>query len=383
MDKLFDLEKIIELRHELHKYPELSDNEFLTSERIATFLSQYKKAEIVRGIGGNGLVCIFKGQEDGPSVLFRCDMDALPIDETNNFEYKSTEKGVSHKCGHDGHMAIVAGLADLFSKSPPKKGQIILLFQPAEENGQGAYRVINDEEFKKIKVDYAFALHNLPGFPKGEIILRNGTFAAASKGMIIKLTGKTSHAGEPENGNSPAIAMANIIKQLNVLPEKERIFSDFILLTVIHARLGEVAFGTTPGYAEVMATLRTYSDKDMQVLTKESESIAKINALESDLSIEIEYVEEFPATVNDNEMVKIIEDAAKSGPTNFQFRKTPLRWSEDFAYFTQEFKGAIFGLGSGENHSQLHNPDYDFPDDIIEIGVEIFHNIYRKIVNFS
>lgn len=382
MDKLFDLNKIIELRHELHKYPELSDNEFLTSERIATFLSQYKNAEIIRGIGGNGLVCIFKGQEDGPSVLFRCDLDALPIEEINDFEYKSSVEGVSHKCGHDGHMAIVGGLADLFSKNPPGKGQIVLLFQPAEENGQGAFRIVNDEKFKKIKVDYAFALHNLPGFSKGKIILRNGTFAAASKGMIIKLTGKTSHAGEPENGNSPAIAMANIIKQLNDLPKKKGIFSDFVLLTVIHARLGEVAFGTTPGYAEVMVTLRTYSDKDMYVLTKESESIVKINAQKSDLVIEIEYVEEFPATVNDNEMVKIIEDAAKSGQINFQYRKTPLRWSEDFAYFTREFKGALFGLGSGENHSQLHNPDYDFPDDIIETGVEIFHNIYQKIVNF-
>ena len=382
MDKLFDLDKIIELRHELHKYPELSDNEFLTSERIATFLSQYKKAEIIRGIGGNGLVCIFKGQEDGPSVLFRCDLDALPIDETNNFEYKSTEKGVSHKCGHDGHMAIVAGLADLFSKNPPKKGQAVLLFQPAEENGQGAYRVINDEKFKKIKVDYAFALHNLPGFPKGEIILRNGVFAAASKGMIIKLTGKTSHAGEPENGNSPAIAMANIIKQLDDLPKKKGIFSDFVLLTVIHARLGEVAFGTTPGYAEVMATLRTYSDKDMQVLTKESESIAGINAQKSNLKLELEYVEEFPATINSNKMVKIIEDVAKSSQINYRYKKTPLPWSEDFTHFTQHITGALFGLGSGENHPQLHNPDYDFPDDIIETGMEIFYNIFNKIVNF-
>ncbi len=382
MDKLFDLDKIIELRHELHKYPELSDNEFLTSERIATFLSQYKNAEIIRGIGGNGLVCIFKGQEDGPSILFRCDLDALPINETNNFEYKSTEKGVSHKCGHDGHMAIIAGLADLFSKNPPKKGQAVLLFQPAEENGQGAYRVINDEKFKKIKVDYAFALHNLPGFPKGEIILRKGVFAAASKGMIIKLTGKTSHAGEPENGNSPAIAMADIIKQLDGLPKKKGIFSDFVLLTVIHARLGEVAFGTTPGYAEVMATLRTYSDKDMQVLTRESESIAGINAQKSNLKLELEYVEEFPATINNNKMVKIIEDVAKSGQINYRYKKTPLRWSEDFTHFTQHITGALFGLGSGENHPQLHNPDYDFPDVIIETGMEIFYNIFNKIVNF-
>ena len=148
-EPIFDLEKIIELRHELHRNPELSDNEFITAERIANFLSHYNTPELIRGIGGNGIVCIFKGQKDGPSILFRCDMDALPIDETNEFEYKSKEKGVSHSCGHDGHMAIVAGLADAFSKNPPRKGQVVLLFQPSEENGQGALRVVNDEKFKK------------------------------------------------------------------------------------------------------------------------------------------------------------------------------------------------------------------------------------------
>ncbi len=382
MDKLFDLDKIIELRHTLHKYPELSDNEILTSERIATFLSQYKDTEIIRGIGGNGLACIFKGQKQGPSILFRCDLDALPIEEINDLDYKSLKKGVSHKCGHDGHMAIVAGLADLFSKKTPEKGQVVLLFQPAEENGQGAFRVVNDKKFKKIKVDYAFALHNLPGFPKGEIILRDGTFAAASKGMIIKLTGKTSHAAEPENGNSPVIAMTDIIKQLNDLPKKEGYFSDFTLLTIIHAQLGEIAFGTTPGNAVVMATLRTFSNDDMERLTKQSEFLANKIAKKHKLKLDISYVEEFPAIVNNNEMVKIIESAVITAKLSYHYKATPLRWSEDFAHFTERFKGAIFGLGAGEKQPQLHNPDYDFPDDIIETGVKVFHNIYQKIVNF-
>lgn len=135
-EPLFDLDKVIELRHELHQNPELSDNEFVTAERIVNFLTHYNPSELIRGIGGNGIACIFKGQVDGPSVLFRCDMDALPIDETNDFEYKSKETGVSHKCGHDGHMAIIAGLADVFSKNPPRKGQVVLLFQPSEENGR-------------------------------------------------------------------------------------------------------------------------------------------------------------------------------------------------------------------------------------------------------
>jgi amidohydrolase len=380
MEPLFDLQKIVELRHELHQNPELSDSEFITAERITGFLAHYNPTELIRGIGGNGIACIFKGKEEGPSVLFRCDMDALPIDEENDFEYKSQEKGVSHACGHDGHMAIMVGLADLFSKNPPKKGQLVLLFQPSEENGQGASRVLNDEKFKKLKIDYVFALHNLPGFPKGEIILREKVFTSASKGIIIKLTGKTSHAAEPENGVSPAIAMSNIVKELTFLPNENR-FSDFTLVTVIYARLGEVAFGTSPGNAEIMATLRSYSNEDMQILTERAQVIAKENAFRYNLKFDINFTEEFPAMMNHAESVKDIELAAKSSNINFRYLPEPFRWSEDFAHYTQKFPGALFGLGSGEKHPQLHSLDYDFPDNIIEKGVKIFYEIYSLIVN--
>ena len=380
MEQLFDLQKIIELRQELHKQPELSDFEFITAERITNFLVQYNPTEIIRGIGGNGIICIFKGSEDGPSVLFRCDMDALPIDEENDFKYKSKEKGVSHKCGHDGHMAIMAGLADLFSKNLPKKGQAILLFQPSEENGQGAKRVLNDERFKELKIDYAFALHNLPGFPEGEVILKKDAFASASKGLVIKLVGKTSHAAEPENGLSPAMAMSNIIKELTFLPSENR-FADFTLVTVVFAKLGEIAFGTSPGNAEIMATLRSYSNNDMQLLTERAHTIVKENAFRHNLKFEISFTEEFPATINNKESIKDIEKAVVSNSLKYRHLSEPFRWSEDFGYFTQKFPGAIFGLGSGENHPQLHNPDYDFPDSIIENGVRMFHGIYSQIVN--
>jgi len=375
----FDVDKNIALRHELHQHPELSGNEFITAERIVSFLSHYKSYKIIRGIGGNGIACIFKGQKEGASVLFRCDMDALPIEEENDFEYKSKEKGVSHKCGHDGHMAIMAGLAESFSKNPLGKGQAILLFQPSEENGKGAINVLNDEKFKELHVDYSFALHNLPGFPSGSVLLRKGTFASASKGIIIKLYGKTSHAAEPENGISPAIAMSNIIKQLNAISNSNDLFADFSIVTVVHAQLGELAFGTSPGYAHVMATLRTYSNSDMQKLTVEVEKLVNENAAVNNLKVEMSYTEEFPATVNNPELTELIEYSAKSCDNNFQYIDLPFRWSEDFAHFTQAFPGALFGLGSGMNHSQLHNPDYDFPDEIIESGVKIFSEIFSQI----
>ena len=380
MDQLFDLQKIIKLRHELHQNPELSDHEINTSKRIVEFVKQYKPDSIIENVGGYGVVCVFKGKEDGASVLFRCDIDALPINELNDVEYKSKVKGVSHKCGHDGHMAIMAGFAEVLSKNPIQKGQVVLLFQSSEENGQGAFRVLNNNKFKNIKIDYAFALHNLPGFSKGEVILRNETFASASKGIVIKFLGKTSHAAEPENGISPAVAMVDIVKQLNDLPKRTDLFSDFTLVTVVYARLGEIAFGTSPGDAVVMATLRSYTNDDMDILTQKAEFIAKQISESHHLKCEISFAEEFPATVNNEYLVKKIEEVAKSNHINFQYLEKPFRWSEDFAHFTQKYPGVLLGLGSGENHPQLHNPDYDFPDEIIENGVKMFYEIYKQII---
>ncbi|MGM0408294.1 MAG: amidohydrolase, partial [Bacteroidota bacterium] len=370
----------IKLRHELHKHPEPSDSEAQTALRIINFMESYHPDQILTELGGHGVAVVFKSGVEGPSVLFRCELDALPIDDLIDEDYRSQNPGVGHKCGHDGHMSIIAGLADAFSKNKPKAGQVILLFQPSEENGQGAFRVVNDPKFKQLKVDYAFALHNLPGIKKGAVLLGEKNFASASKGMIIKLTGKTSHAGEPENGNSPAIAMANIVKDLTSLPDKKETFSDFTLVTVIHARLGEIAFGTTPGYAEVMATLRSYTNSDMEILTKLAEEIAIKNAKESKLKFDISYVEEFPATINDTKQVKHLEDVAQTYNIEYKYLEKPYKWSEDFAHFTLQFPGALFGLGSGLDQPQLHNPDYDFPDEIIENGVKMFYGIFNQLI---
>ena len=380
MMELFNINKVIELRHELHQNPELSDNEFLTAERIAMILSEFKPNEIIRGIGGNGIACIYKGKNEGPSVLFRCDMDALPINEEIDKNYTSVVEGVSHKCGHDGHMAIMIGLAQAFYNNPPEKGQVVLLFQPSEENGQGARRVIQDEKFENINIDYAFALHNLPEFPEGSIILRKDTFAAASKGMVVKLYGKTSHAGEPEKGINPAIAMADIIKRLAELNKDHIQYSDFTLLTIIYAKLGEIAFGTSPGYAEVMSTLSTFSNDDMLKLTENAEIISKEIAKQHNLKIEISYVEEFPATINSPDSVEMIGKSAKTANIPHLYIDKPFSWSEDFAHFTKKFNGALFGLGAGEKHAKLHNPEYDFPDEIIESGVKIFFEIFNNVI---
>lgn len=368
--------RLVELRQKLHKFPELSGNEYNTARLIKRVLLKYKPDQIIENLGGNGLAAIFHGKEAGPAVLFRCDMDALPICETNQFRYKSSKGSIAHKCGHDGHMAIMLGVAEAIYNDPPQKGSLILLFQPSEENGQGANNVLNDKKFQSIRPDFVFALHNLPGYAEGSIILRKGVFAAASKGMINRLYGKTSHAGEPENGNSPALAMTDIVRGLTFLPQTDS-FEDFTLVTVIHSKLGGIAFGTSPGYAEVMATLRTYSNRDMESLSDKSIKLVNSHGAGYSLRVEINWTEEFPATVNNDEALDAIEQAAKQKKMQTIFIEEPLRWSEDFSNFTLKYPGALFGLGSGINHPQLHNPDYDFPENILDKGIEIYYELYR------
>ena len=372
---------LIVLRRSIHAEPELAGTEKNTALKIKTFISKFSPDKIIENIGGEGIAFVFNGTETGTTILFRCELDALPIKEINGFEYQSKYDGKGHKCGHDGHMTILAGLAERISENKNFRGRIILLFQPAEETGEGAERVLKDPEFENIKPDYVFAFHNLPGYGLNSIIVRKGSFASASKGMIIKLKGKTSHAAEPENGINPSIAVAEIIKKFTSLPQELKTVKEFVLVTIIHARIGERAFGTSPGYAELMATLRAYQDDDMKLLIKEAERIVSSAAAEYGLKTEISYTEVFPATVNDDDSINIIKMAAEKNNYSLIEIENPFRWSEDFGHFISRYKGAMFGIGSGEDHPQLHNPDYDFPEEIIPAGINMFFTIMNEILS--
>jgi amidohydrolase len=380
-----NLAEIIELRRELHKNPELSDQEKQTAASVKEYVSQFKPDEVVENIGGYGIAFIYEGKQEGPTIMFRCELDALPINEQNQFAYRSSKSGISHKCGHDGHMAIMCGLAAVIKKQPPGTGRVVLLFQPSEETGQGANRVLEDPKFKLLHPDYIFALHNIPGYPKNKIIVKDDVFSSASIGIIIRLRGKTSHASEPENGQNPATVMAGILKKTEryFLPgnKPERIK----LITPIYCKLGERAFGTSPGFTEMMFTLRATHHNDFEHLKKYligsiHDSLNETPHSKS-LAMEYEWVEEFPNTVNDpacND--KILESAKQSG---FSAEKLhfPFRWSEDFGHFLEKYPGAIFGIGAGTEHPALHNPDYDFPDELIETGIRMFFNISNNILD--
>ena len=372
-------QKIINLRRELHQHPEISNREHNTSKRIINFIKEYKPDELVL-LGETGVLFVFSGTEKGKTILFRSELDALLIKETTEVEYKSVNNNVSHACGHDGHMAILAGLAEEISSNRPKAGKVVLLFQPAEEIEQGARDVLENPKFISLNPDYIFALHNVPGFKKHRIFLKKGSFASGSKGMTIQLTGKTAHAAEPQNGISPAAAISQIINKLHNLKESKTLFSDFILLTIVHIQLGEISFGTSHGYAEIRITLRAFENADMDLLTHQCEKIIQDISRSEKLGCKITFNEVFPATVNENECVDIVEQSAKQIGLETEHLKTPFKWSEDFGYYTEKYAACYFGLGSGKDQPQLHNPDFNFPDDIIETGTELFYTVYKNIL---
>lgn len=376
MESLKDtLEKI---RKELHTFPELSEEEFETKKRIQTFLEAHASCEI-QPVAKTGLLAIFNGKKEGKTVLLRADIDALPIEEANTFEHKSVHEGVSHKCGHDGHTAILLGVAKLLTENSLPKGKVLLLFQPSEENGRGAQLVLEDTYFKQLNIDYAFALHNLPGFTKREVVVKENEFTSNVKSVVISLQGKTAHAAEPEKGLNPANAIAEILHF--VKQETKNIPKDpnFFLATPVHITMGEKAYGVSAGYGEVHLTLRSWSTSLMEEKQKKLEELLQKLEDEETLGINTSWFEEFYANKNDKEAVEYIKSTAIQLNLSINEVNTPFKWGEDFGLFTRQYKGAMFGLGAGKNTSALHNPDYDFPDEITVTGAQLFYNILKEV----
>lgn len=366
----------VELRRKLHKHPDLSHKEHNTSQIIRQMLVSFKPDKLIDW-GETGLLCVFSGKKPGLTVMFRAEMDGLPIEEKSDLEYKSESLGVSHVCGHDGHMVMLLGLVENLSFNRPVKGSVVILFQPAEEVGEGAAEFVIHPCFNKIKPDMVYALHNIPGEERNKIFVKSGNITAASKGLTLFLKGKTSHAAEPEKGVSPVNALSEIIRKMNKLQLEYNNSNANIWITIVHILLGENAFGTSPGDAEVRMTLRSFDNETMDRLCKQVKLVLKEVAQNEKLDYSISYSEIFPATFNNVDCVNVIKKAANMCKLEVESLSNPYRWSEDFGYLTQKVKGGFFGIGSGLSQPALHNPDYDFPDNILESGIDMFVAIAR------
>ena len=367
-------------RRELHAHPEISGQELQTTVRVLRMLHQLKPDELLTELGGTGILASFGTDEQGPQVMVRCELDALPIQEVNTFAYKSTRAGVSHKCGHDGHMAILTGLAERLAKGRPAKGCVHLLFQPAEENGAGAAAVLADPRMKDRHFDLVLALHNLPGYPLGSAVVRKGAFTASVNSMVIALEGRTSHAAEPEHGINPALAVAEILTGALALQHNVPTEDGLRVVTVVHVNLGSKDYGISAGKAEVHLTVRCWTDEELARLEQDIEQLARKVAGKHLLGIEVNYCFTFKANRNNDAAAELVANAVRATGHQLVERDHPFKWGEDFGLFTAKYKGCMFGMGAGEEMPALHNPDYDFPDALIPHGVELFEQAVRTFL---
>jgi len=378
-------EDIARFRRQLHARPELSEHEHETATAIVVRLAATHPTNIVDGLGTmqTGLCAIYDSGEPGPVVLIRAELDALPIQESNTFGHRSTVSGVSHKCGHDGHMATLVAVAESLRSRPVSRGKVYLLFQPAEETGTGASAVLADARFQALDApDYVYAFHNVPKYPLGQVLLRKGLFAQGSVGFIARYRGKTSHSSYPEHGINPSAAVTALVAAVNRFDET---LADSVeapvLGTVSYAQLGSAEkgpnFGTTPGEGVVMGVVRAHKTSDLDRVRDELTSLAERLTGDSGLEHELSWHEAFAATESDDDCVTTIEAAAAQAGLDARYLDDPFRWSEDFGYFTAAYRGAFFGLGSGTDQPQLHDDGYDYPDELINIGADI----YRAIID--
>lgn len=369
---------LIELRKKLHSHPELSGHEEKTLRILSEFLEQYQPSKKIALANGKGLLVEFDSGIPGPHILYRADLDALPIQEEGVKDHASKEAGVSHKCGHDGHMALACSLPAIWENVNGKVGKLGLLFQHAEEIAAGAKEIIHDEEFRKWDPDFIFGLHNLPGVSVKEVVLTRDVFSCASLGLRIDLMGVSSHAGEPEKANSPFYILqelSNLAEQMCSPLEND----EFFLSTLVHVKLGEENFGIRPGDGRISFTLRA---KKTQLLLKNKERLIKIAqqlAEQAKIKIRTEVFDFFPATINHPDLVEVLRQSAERSGLRTTLKTFPFRWSEDFGYYSDLCPAAFFGMGNGESSFPLHHPMYDFNDSLIEQFQKLFSDVLEVI----
>ncbi|MGH4123254.1 MAG: amidohydrolase [Clostridium sp.] len=364
----------INLRHKLHENAEISGHENKTMEILIDFLRNNTNFNIVLKDGY--FIAEKTANKNVMNIAFRADMDAIPMLETIDIQYKSNNITAAHKCGHDGHCAILAGLALEIEEKPIEHKNIFLLFQPSEETGEGAKKIVQDGFLQENKIDEIYSLHNIPGYELGSLIYKRGVFACASKGIIINLKGTPSHAAYPEFGINPSYAAADIINFLNSSTSSS-IYSGMVLCTIVNINIGERSFGTAAASGEILLTLRGENEEDLMKLENSILLFVKQCCRLHKIDFKISYSDEFPETRNHDICINKILEVCTNNNYTYEELQYPFRWSEDFGYYLKNIKGAMFGLGDGKLQPQLHTTDYDFPDSIIKTGVDVFYSIAK------
>lgn len=371
---------IAAVRKDIHAHPELCFEEVRTADVVAQKLTEWG-IPIHRGLGKTGVVGIVKGRDggaNGRAIGLRADMDALPMQEFNTFAHASKHQGKMHACGHDGHMAMLLAAAQHFAKHRNFDGTVYLIFQPAEEGGGGARVMIEDGLFEQFPMQAVYGMHNWPGMPVGTFAVSPGPVMASTSEFKITLRGKGGHAALPHTGIDPVPIACGMVQSFQTIisRNKKPVDAGVISVTMIHA--GE-ATNVVPDSVELQGTVRTFTVEVLDLIEKRMRQIAEHTCAAHDATCEFEFVRNYPPTINSPAEAEFAR-GVMAGIVGEErvLPQEPTMGAEDFAYMLQAKPGAYCFIANGDGaHREmghgggpcmLHNPSYDFNDDLIPLG---------------
>ena len=380
------LGKLIAFRRDLHAHPELKFEESRTSDQVAAYL-QALGLPLHRGMGGTGVVATLRGKgpnADDPSraIGLRADMDALPVQEINGFEYASTNPGRMHACGHDGHTTMLLGGATLLAQRPDFDGTVHFIFQPGEEGGAGARLMMEDGLFDRFPMQALFALHNWPALPAGQMGVRVGPIMASANRFEIRIRGRGGHAAQPHTTVDPIPVACAIVGQLQTLVSRSVDPLDSAVLTV-----GKIESGTVeniiPDEAFIYGTCRTLSTETLNQLVEGIERISSHVAQAHRATAQVIIKPGYPTTVNHPREARFMAQVmgAMVGESNAHADVLPAMTSEDFGFMLERVPGSYGFIGNGPGGKpgvNLHNAAYDFNDDILGLGASFWNRLARQ-----
>lgn len=372
-----------EWRHELHAHPELAYEERRTAAFVAERLRSFG-LDPVEGLAETGVVAVLEGRRgEGPMIALRADMDALPIPEANTFAHASREPGKMHACGHDGHTAMLLAAAELLAGDPAFAGTVVFVFQPAEEGGGGAKRMVEEGFFERYPVREIYGMHNWPGLPVGQFAVHSGPVMAGTERFRIVLRGRGTHAAMPHLGDDVIAAGAALVQSLQTVVSRRVDPLQAAVLSVTQFHAGH-AFNVIPAEAELAGTVRAFSPELFSRIRDALERIGQGVASAYGLSLDVEWDEGYPPTINTASAAARCAEAAVAlvGEQNVCRDALPSMGAEDFAFFLQHRPGAYvwIGNGPGEGGCLLHSPHYDFNDELLPLGAAYWSALVTHVL---
>lgn len=363
-------DEVTEWRRHIHRHPELGYQEHQTSAFVAEKLREFGCDEVVTGMGKTGVVGIIRGSRgNGFTIGLRADMDALPITELSGKPYSSSVPGKMHACGHDGHTAMLLGAAKYLAETRNFAGAVAVIFQPAEEGGGGGLAMVQDGLMERFGIERVFGMHNLPGKPVGHFALRPGAIMAATAEFKVKVTGKGGHAAMPHETIDPIVAASQMVTALQTITSRTLDPISSLVVSITKFNAGH-AFNVIPDTAEFAGTIRSLDDAVGALARERMTVICQGIAAAAGAMVEVDIDVNYPVTYNHEveSALALSVAAGISGSDATNGNLPPMMGGEDFSYMLQKRPGAMIFLGNGDTAS-LHNPAYDFNDEIIPSGI--------------